>query len=1291
MHKKLMCAALGTLMLQGMAFASNFATGGNEVLIEEDHTVAHIFTESGTFTLNESKSVRILAVGGGGGGGAECGGGGGGGGVVEYQSIGLEPGVYTVTVGAGGLGGKQGTNLGNGSQRGTNGGDTIVTNEDGEVIIHAYGGGGGGSWQVRAGVSGASGGGAAAGGAGGATIDATQGNAAGNASGGSKSLPTGGAGAGAPSESITLSSGQGLSGSGGAGIISDITGTEEMYGAGGGGGNYNYGDSTDQAPGGDGIGGFGQGNTSSLSGNEKGRDGFGGGGGGGSNRTTYIAADGGCGTVIFRLSAYDIVSEIPVFVIYNQVVSVDKIDLMLSILEAGSESSDETVSVYAQIADSADAWNEETGEFSGKERLIAAGVKTGNVDVVVDALRPSHEYVVRIVLRNDAGAEAASDLISFSTLALEDNRWTMNGISGQPGLYQYSFSDSGNNDLDKEFDETTPNLTVQVGAIIAGVSNNHSNGIHGQSYTDADGNRWVVGAYMSYAYMGYMFLEAGVTYNFFKYFYDGVRLEIDGQDLIRNSNYGAINTASYTSDRTGWHRIRIWLTAPSGNNFGVPPGGWTLGLGYNTNGVSEVTGKPGSDWLPIENTQDNEFLRTYPTGRIVDISSWSIDTDNNSAIFNASYGEAYDASELYAVWGPIHGGDTLEGWKHVVKLGDIDTNSGAASFTVNDISDLVWFKFVAVDENGLNAWSTSQLVDLSNPSIGISKVVHNGDQATISVRVDSVGTGDFSLNILWGENADLSDASVTNVAVTAPGVYDVVVDVTPGATTYFKAEAETSDGGKDETIVDSFTTLTASSIGNVVAHVDKHWINFEGTILTAGAGTTVITLWTGDSPETLVPDPETVTIQTVGQFSFRRLFPGEEKVIYWKFTCENVGSGGTSWITETAVNRAQTFESGVIYRWKSDVLDGDWKDTNNWTTATEGAFGYPAYCRAEAAFPDNSTNKIHLVGYVESRIDLRFAKSDITIYGDGADSSYLYTEDTTHPATLNQSTFRIDNMTLVEHDMFDYSLSDDDYTDSRIVVTNNACLNMGGGKWAIVGKNTNITISPDSLFYFGNTDVPVTNKLDRVLEEWRLFFGAEGESLTIEGKAIVRDIYVVTPLGDTPQSFRLRGQSAFLNVLNGIFGDTLSINNDKHRLFKTDQPLTKDMDIIFEPAAGNYTNVVSYVVDDVEYTEEVPFVSLADSERAFAEMELGESTGKVRISVDTTSMVNSLRSTKQHLLLWKSGINTSNVELVQGEGYNLYYTYGWPSTAMEPSVEGELPTGVWGHVPAMSGMMIIIK
>ena len=79
--------------------------------------------------------------------------------------------------------------------------------------------------------------------------------------------------------------------------------------------------------------------------------------------------------------------------------------------------------------------------------------------------------------------------------------------------------------------------------------------------------------------------------------------------------------------------------------------------------------------------------------------------------------------------------------------------------------------------------------------------------------------------------------------------------------------------------------------------------------------------------------------------------------------------------------------------------------------------------------------------------------------------------------------------------------------------------------------------------------------------------------------------------------------------------------------------------------------------------------STKDSGRAFGEMLVTGSTGKIRLSVGTASMRGSFKSVMQHFVLWKSGIDTDSVELVQGDKYTLSYTYGWPSGLPSPDMK----------------------
>ena len=119
--------------------------------------LTHIFTSSGTFTLNVASVLDILVVGGGGGAAGFQGGGAGAGGLVFRPLYSASTGSYTVTVGLGGIGVGAGTGYGN------NGNDSLFTN--GTYTLTGVGGAtGSGTNGSSPGKMGGSGGGACVGG-----------------------------------------------------------------------------------------------------------------------------------------------------------------------------------------------------------------------------------------------------------------------------------------------------------------------------------------------------------------------------------------------------------------------------------------------------------------------------------------------------------------------------------------------------------------------------------------------------------------------------------------------------------------------------------------------------------------------------------------------------------------------------------------------------------------------------------------------------------------------------------------------------------------------------------------------------------------------------------------------------------------------------------------------------------------------------------------------------------------------------------------------------------------------
>ena len=253
--------------------------------------VVHSFTTVGTSAFVPFvpiSNVEYLVIGGGGGGGNERAGGGGAGGYLT-SSINVQAISYTVTVGAGGASGQNGSQsiFGNiTASGGGKGGNNQVNGSSG-----GSGGGGGGNWQVGAGMSGGTG-------------TAGQGNNGGNGSGVTGSWTSAGGGGGGAGGAGSNAPSSEAGGNGGNGLSSLITGTAVTRAGGGGGGVEGFQVSQNRQKGlggsgggGDGAGGCCGSQTPAVAGAAN--TGSGGGGGDYTQNSSQGAA-GGSGVVIVR-------------------------------------------------------------------------------------------------------------------------------------------------------------------------------------------------------------------------------------------------------------------------------------------------------------------------------------------------------------------------------------------------------------------------------------------------------------------------------------------------------------------------------------------------------------------------------------------------------------------------------------------------------------------------------------------------------------------------------------------------------------------------------------------------------------------------------------------------------------------------------------------------------------------------------------------------------------------------------------------------------------------------------
>ena len=287
------------------------ATGGS-VTTSGGFTI-HKYTSVGnsSFNVTQGGFVDLLVVGGGGGGGGVIGGGGGAGGYQYIPFYKIEPGNYSIEVGAGGTGGngwnapKQYGDKGGPSKFGTvwvdggGGGSAHGGSGNGPFPFLCGGSGGGAANQhYRAGLGAAPNAGVFQGGAnsfgyhGGGKGPGSPGGSCFSTYGGNAGA--GGGGAKGKGDDVRAPY---QSSNGGDGYFNSITGTATGYAGGGGGGNRAPGNA---GSGGAGGGGNGTGSTSTAP-NGVTNSGSGGGGGGYNGSSgSRIGGNGGPGIVVVR-------------------------------------------------------------------------------------------------------------------------------------------------------------------------------------------------------------------------------------------------------------------------------------------------------------------------------------------------------------------------------------------------------------------------------------------------------------------------------------------------------------------------------------------------------------------------------------------------------------------------------------------------------------------------------------------------------------------------------------------------------------------------------------------------------------------------------------------------------------------------------------------------------------------------------------------------------------------------------------------------------------------------------
>jgi hypothetical protein len=458
------------------------ATGG--IITTSGNDTIHTFTASDYFTFGNNPGVEVLVVGGGGGGGGSHGaaGGGGGGGLVYHPNKYVQNGVgISVTVGAGGQGGRYygGSTTGNygttnnshGFQGGSSSFSDIIAQGGGggnesfyTDSVYKNGGSGGGAGDYYFGVSnpGASRGGLA-----------TQTNSGGGTGYG---FPGGSRGPGGPTIAEDFNHSAPHEGSGGGGAGGTATGggpstasnggigryypqfasvggsPPGWFAGGGGGGVYTNGpftvtNSIGSATGYFGGGGRGADGTGSANGTTAGVANTGGGGGGGSgNNSLPHAKDGGSGVVIVRYPGVQrATGGIVTTISYSVGTETRTLSTVHTFLSGGTFTPNSNFNDGPQWTDI--SGNNNHGILTNGANNTTENIKSIVFDGVNDKITFTHKV--------DAGARSFFVWVKFNSLShssgyqlmgtQESNAYTYIGIENGGGIYYYAGAATGGN------------------------------------------------------------------------------------------------------------------------------------------------------------------------------------------------------------------------------------------------------------------------------------------------------------------------------------------------------------------------------------------------------------------------------------------------------------------------------------------------------------------------------------------------------------------------------------------------------------------------------------------------------------------------------------------------------------------------------------------------------------------------------------------------------------------------------------------------------------------------------
>ena len=136
-----------------------------------------------------------------------------------------------------------------------------------------------------------------------------------------------------------------------------------------------------------------------------------------------------------------------------------------------------------------------------------------------------------------------------------------------------------------------------------------------------------------------------------------------------------------------------------------------------------------------------------PGARPLEIGSCLRTAEDFTAVVSAPAGSPAFPN-VYAVWGPRHGGESVAGWAGSARVGALDESASFLTATIPaaDLGDAVYVRFVGMADGGKSSWSASYyLPDIPvvtdvPPNVAVGGIAPGGNDVALSAYVFSAGS-----------------------------------------------------------------------------------------------------------------------------------------------------------------------------------------------------------------------------------------------------------------------------------------------------------------------------------------------------------------------------------------------------------------------------------------------------------------------------------------------------------------------------------------------------------------------